>query len=139
MKGRTRAIAALLALSAALADRGSRVRERRPSCRAGQRRRAADVALIACGNTRTMGLLAPFTGPAASLGAQQIDWVKYYIARLQQRTQEEAATRRRRHAARRAGRHGGGTEGGAVVSSSNVLGASDRPGSNEVRGPRRRR
>jgi branched-chain amino acid transport system substrate-binding protein len=40
---------------------------------------SADSKLISCGNTRTMGVLAPITGPAASLGKLQIDWIQYYV------------------------------------------------------------
>jgi branched-chain amino acid transport system substrate-binding protein len=42
---------------------------------------SADTALVKCGKTRSFGLLAPFTGPAASLGGLQIDWVKYYVSK----------------------------------------------------------
>ena len=78
MRKRATAIAALLALAAlaVVAAASAKVdRAAAPSAAS-----SADSRLIACGNTRTMGLLAPFTGPAASLGAQQIDWVKYYVA-----------------------------------------------------------
>ena len=36
---------------------------------------SAEDALVTCGTTRTIGLLAPITGPAASLGATQVKWV----------------------------------------------------------------
>lgn len=39
----------------------------------------ADTALITCGNTRTIGLAAPITGLAASLGTQQRDWARFYV------------------------------------------------------------
>src|ERR671923_255396 len=38
-------------------------------------------ALVKCGKTRSIGLLAPITGPAASLGQEQVSWFKYYISR----------------------------------------------------------
>jgi branched-chain amino acid transport system substrate-binding protein len=41
---------------------------------------SAEGALVTCGNTRTIGLLAPITGPAASLGATQVKWVEYYVS-----------------------------------------------------------
>jgi branched-chain amino acid transport system substrate-binding protein len=40
---------------------------------------AAGSALVKCGKTRTIGLLAPITGPAASLGVLQVNWFRYYI------------------------------------------------------------
>ena len=43
--------------------------------------KAAGSALITCGKTRSLGLLAPITGPAASLGQEQVSWFKYYISR----------------------------------------------------------
>src|SRR3954467_14174096 len=43
-------------------------------------RSSADSALIRCGKTRTIGLLAPYTGPAASIGTLQVNWVKFYVA-----------------------------------------------------------
>jgi branched-chain amino acid transport system substrate-binding protein len=42
---------------------------------------AADRALIRCGRTRTIGVAAPLTGLAASLGQQQIKWVRYFVSR----------------------------------------------------------
>jgi branched-chain amino acid transport system substrate-binding protein len=43
--------------------------------------KAAANALVTCGKTRSLGLLAPITGPAASLGAEQRRWFRYYIIR----------------------------------------------------------
>jgi branched-chain amino acid transport system substrate-binding protein len=40
----------------------------------------ADTALIKCGKTRTIGLMAPITGPAASLGQPQVHWAQYYVS-----------------------------------------------------------
>ena len=42
---------------------------------------SAATALVKCGKTRSLGLLAPITGPAASLGSEQVSWFKYYISR----------------------------------------------------------
>jgi len=39
------------------------------------------TALVKCGKTRTIGLAAPFTGPAADIGNQQVRWAKYYVKR----------------------------------------------------------
>ena len=41
----------------------------------------AASALVKCGKTRSLGLLAPITGPAASLGVEQQRWFNYYISR----------------------------------------------------------
>ena len=38
----------------------------------------AGSALIKCGKTRSIGLMAPFTGPAASIGINQVHWANYY-------------------------------------------------------------
>jgi branched-chain amino acid transport system substrate-binding protein len=42
---------------------------------------SAGVATVSCGKTRTIGLAAPFTGPAADIGNQQVRWAKYYVKR----------------------------------------------------------
>jgi branched-chain amino acid transport system substrate-binding protein len=42
---------------------------------------AADAALLRCGRTRTIGVAAPITGAAASLGGQQLKWAKFYVSR----------------------------------------------------------
>ncbi|HEY7691878.1 MAG TPA: branched-chain amino acid ABC transporter substrate-binding protein [Gaiellaceae bacterium] len=39
------------------------------------------TAAIACGTTRTIGVAAPITGPAASIGQQQLRWAQYYVKR----------------------------------------------------------
>jgi ABC-type branched-subunit amino acid transport system substrate-binding protein len=80
MKGRTGVIAALLALSAALtivaASSATTNRAAAPTATAG-----ADKALITCGRTRTIGVAAPITGLAASLGQQQLKWARYFVTR----------------------------------------------------------
>jgi branched-chain amino acid transport system substrate-binding protein len=40
----------------------------------------AGGALVTCGKTRTIGLMAPITGPAASLGRPQLHWAQYYVS-----------------------------------------------------------
>ena len=40
-----------------------------------------DTALITCGRTRTIGIAAPVTGPAASIGAQQARWARFFVTR----------------------------------------------------------
>ena len=41
----------------------------------------AGSALVSCGKTRTIGLAAPITGPAADIGNQQVRWAKFYVKR----------------------------------------------------------
>jgi branched-chain amino acid transport system substrate-binding protein len=48
------------------------------STTAPQRSSAAASSLLKCGKTRSIGLMAPFTGPAASIGINQVDWANYY-------------------------------------------------------------
>jgi branched-chain amino acid transport system substrate-binding protein len=40
-----------------------------------------DGALLRCGRTRTIGVAAPITGAAASIGQQQLRWARYYVTR----------------------------------------------------------
>jgi branched-chain amino acid transport system substrate-binding protein len=40
---------------------------------------AAGAALINCGKTRSIGLMAPITGPAASIGTLQVKWAQFYV------------------------------------------------------------
>jgi branched-chain amino acid transport system substrate-binding protein len=42
---------------------------------------ARGSAAIACGTTRTIGVAAPITGPASSIGSQQLGWAQYYVRR----------------------------------------------------------
>src|SRR5262245_54694029 len=39
------------------------------------------AAAIACGKVRTIGVAAPITGPAASIGQQQLRWAQFYVKR----------------------------------------------------------
>jgi branched-chain amino acid transport system substrate-binding protein len=36
---------------------------------------------ITCGRTRAIGVAAPVTGPAASIGSQQLRWARFYVTR----------------------------------------------------------
>jgi branched-chain amino acid transport system substrate-binding protein len=40
-----------------------------------------DRTLITCGRTRSLGVAAPVTGPAASIGSQQARWARYWVTR----------------------------------------------------------
>ncbi len=42
---------------------------------------APEKTAIACGRTRTIGVAAPITGPAASLGQQQLRWARFFVSR----------------------------------------------------------
>jgi branched-chain amino acid transport system substrate-binding protein len=42
---------------------------------------SAATATVKCGKTRTIGLAAPITGPAAGIGNQQVRWAKFYVKR----------------------------------------------------------
>jgi branched-chain amino acid transport system substrate-binding protein len=69
----------LVALAVAAAGYGRTDQSAAPSAPAAGA--AADLAAITCGRTRTIGVAAPITGPAASLGQQQQKWVRYYVSR----------------------------------------------------------
>jgi branched-chain amino acid transport system substrate-binding protein len=42
---------------------------------------ARSAATVSCAKTRYIGLLAPYTGPAASIGTLQVNWAKFYVSR----------------------------------------------------------
>jgi branched-chain amino acid transport system substrate-binding protein len=44
-------------------------------------RSAAGTKSIKCGTTRTIGVAAPLTGPASSIGVQQLHWAQYFVKR----------------------------------------------------------
>jgi branched-chain amino acid transport system substrate-binding protein len=80
MRGRTGAVAALLAVTVALAIVA--VAYATPNQAAGPTSAAAPAAsLIKCGKTRTLGVAAPITGLAASLGQQQLKWARFFVTR----------------------------------------------------------
>jgi branched-chain amino acid transport system substrate-binding protein len=60
-------IAVLAIVSAALA---------RPASNANSQATKA----VTCGKTRSIGIAAPITGPAASLGSQQLGWAAFYVS-----------------------------------------------------------
>ena len=73
-------VAALLAaLAATAAAFGGTSGTERSGVAAGPN--SADTALIRCGRTRTIGVAAPVTGPAASIGAQQARWAQFFVTR----------------------------------------------------------
>jgi branched-chain amino acid transport system substrate-binding protein len=80
MKGRTGLIAALLALTAALSIAAIAYATPNPAASSAAPQ-SSDASLISCGRTRTIGVAAPITGPAASLGTQQLGWAKFFVTR----------------------------------------------------------
>jgi branched-chain amino acid transport system substrate-binding protein len=40
---------------------------------------ASSASAVSCGSTRTIGFLVPATGPAASIGQQQVSWLKFIV------------------------------------------------------------
>ncbi len=53
------------------------------SAKAPARAKASSLATasVKCGKTRTIGLAAPYTGPDADVGNQQVRWAKFYVKR----------------------------------------------------------
>jgi branched-chain amino acid transport system substrate-binding protein len=80
MKGRTGISAALLALLAALAIVAAAFAAPQPAA-SPQASATSDAAQIRCGRTRTIGVAAPITGPAASIGVQQLKWARFFVTR----------------------------------------------------------
>jgi branched-chain amino acid transport system substrate-binding protein len=68
------ALTALTALAVATGTAGG-------STSAAKSPTASDTALVRCGRTRTIGVAAPITGPAASIGSQQGRWARYWVTR----------------------------------------------------------
>jgi branched-chain amino acid transport system substrate-binding protein len=91
--------------------------------------------LISCGKTRTIGLLAPITGPAASIGILQVKWADFYV-----RTYN--AKHKSKFKLMKADTQLGGANGNAealksaqaITGNSKVLGVVGPAGSNEVKG-----
>lgn len=67
------ALTALTALAVATGTAGGSTAAKSPT--------VTDQTLITCGRTRTLGLAAPITGAAASIGSQQARWARYWVTR----------------------------------------------------------
>jgi len=131
---RATAGAAVLALVAALAVVAAAYatpdRAAAPTATSG-----SGAALIKCGKTRTIGFMAPVTGPAASIGIQQVHWAQYYVStynkthktkfKLQTEDTQLGAPTGTAEALKGAQ---------ALAGSSNVLGVVGPAGSNEIVG-----
>lgn len=131
MRRRATAIAALVVLAAlaSVAAASATVdRAAAPSAAA-----SADRQLISCGKVVTMGMLAPITGPAASLGKPQVDWAKYYVA--QHNKLNKKLKLRLQFGDTVLGGPGGTAEAVKAAQSfgGNVLGVVGPAGSNEVK------
>lgn len=93
------------------------------------------TSLISCGKTRTIGLLAPITGPAASIGILQVKWADFYVKRYN-------AAHKTKFKLAKADTQLGGANGNAealksaqaIVGNAKVLGVVGPAGSNEVKG-----
>ena len=68
------ALVALAALAVAAGTAGG-------STAAAKSPAASDRTLINCGRTRTLGVAAPITGAAASIGSQQGRWARFWVTR----------------------------------------------------------
>jgi branched-chain amino acid transport system substrate-binding protein len=130
MKKLQATLGGVLVLGVAAAVAAS-VASAQPAARSG-----AGSALVKCGKTRYIGLLAPYTGPAASIGTLQVSWVKYFVS-----------TYNKTHKKWQYKIVGGDTQLGAangtaaalqasqtLASNSKVLGVVGPAGSNEVKG-----
>ncbi|MDX6483293.1 MAG: branched-chain amino acid transport system substrate-binding protein [Gaiellaceae bacterium] len=92
--------------------------------------------LLTCGKTRTIGLLAPITGPAASIGILQVKWADFYVRTY------NASHKKTKFKLMKADTQLGGANGNAealksaqaISGSSKVLGVVGPAGSNEVKG-----
>src|SRR5512132_3837191 len=68
------ALVALAALAVAAGTAGG-------STTAAKSPAASDRTLINCGRTRSLGVAAPITGAAASIGSQQGRWARFWVTR----------------------------------------------------------
>ncbi len=68
------ALTALTALAVATGTAGG-------STAAAKSPTVSDTTLITCGRTRTLGVAAPITGAAASIGSQQGRWARFWVTR----------------------------------------------------------
>jgi branched-chain amino acid transport system substrate-binding protein len=128
-------IAALLALTATLAivaaASASPNNAAAPTASAG-----SDAELVKCGKTRTIGFMAPVTGPAASIGIQQVHWAQYFVStynKTHKKTKMKLQTEDTQ-----LGAPTGTAEAlkgaQALASSPSVLGVAGPAGSNEIVG-----
>src|SRR5919197_273950 len=127
-RGVVAALLAAVAATAAAVAATATAMTNAPAARAN-----ADTALVKCGKTRSFGLLAPITGPAASLGGLQVDWVQYYVSKWN--ATHKTAKLKIVKGDTVLGGPGGTAEAVKAAQSfgSNLLGVLGPAGSNEVR------
>jgi branched-chain amino acid transport system substrate-binding protein len=94
----------------------------------------AGNALVKCGKTRAIGLLAPITGPAASLGQPQVHWAQYYVNTYNRTHKKKFKFIKEDTQLGSANGTAEAVKGAqALGSNSSVLGAVGPAGSNEVK------
>jgi branched-chain amino acid transport system substrate-binding protein len=123
-------VLALAAFATVAAASATPDRAAKPSAQA-----AGAASLVKCGKTRTIGFMVPVTGPAASIGSQQVHWAQAYVStynrthktkiRLQTEDTQLGAPNGTAQALNGAQ---------ALSSSANVLGVVGPAGSNEIVG-----
>ena len=97
---------------------------------------AAGSALIKCGKTRSIGLMAPLTGPAASIGTLQVKWADFYV-RNYNRAHKRTKFRLVKEDTQLGGPNGNAEAlkgAQALRGNGKVLGVVGPAGSNEVKG-----
>jgi len=94
----------------------------------------AGSALVKCGKTRSIGLLAPITGPAASLGQPQVHWAKFFVSNYNKTHKKKVKLVPEDTMLGSANGTAEAVKGAqALGSTANVLGVVGPAGSNEVK------
>ena len=119
-----------VALAVAAAGTGAAVTRGEAAPSAAKSPAAAGTALVRCGKTRTIGLAAPITGPAASLGAQQRSWVKFFVDRYNR--SHRRTKFRLREGDTELPNTAAAVRAAQLISTSNALGVVGPAGSQEV-------
>jgi branched-chain amino acid transport system substrate-binding protein len=79
--GKLRLVAALTVAGAASLAVVAAAAGRSDSMAAPTAKSGPGTTAITCGRTRTIGVAAPVTGPAASIGQQQLRWARFFVSR----------------------------------------------------------
>src|ERR687885_213844 len=97
--------------------------------------KAASTALVKCGKSRTLGFMAPVTGPAADIGGEQVAWAKYFVARYNRTHSKKFKLQTEDTQLGAASGTAEALKGAqALVSNPKVLGVVGPAGSNEIVG-----
>jgi branched-chain amino acid transport system substrate-binding protein len=97
---------------------------------------SAGATLINCGKTRSIGLMAPITGPAASIGTLQVKWIDFYV-RTYNRAHKKTKFKLVKEDTQLGGTNGNAEAlkgAQALRGNGSVLGVVGPAGSNEVKG-----